>query len=131
MREYEQRFRAKGANLAAIGLGDKTFARLFREETGIQFPLLIDDKRVAYKAVGLRSANLLHIFRTDNKIAQARAKKSGFSQKKLGRDPFQLGGSFVFGPGNIDRFAHISQTFGDNALPETILASVEAVPLPG
>jgi len=27
-----------------------------------------------------------------------------------------LGGSFVFGPGDIDRFVHRSETFGDTAL---------------
>jgi hypothetical protein len=26
----------------AIGLGDMNYARLFREETGIKFPLLVD-----------------------------------------------------------------------------------------
>jgi hypothetical protein len=34
-----------------------------------------------------------------------------------------LGGSFIFGPGNIDVYAHVSQTFGDNASPETLLAA--------
>jgi len=42
----------------------------------------------------------------------------------LGLNPFQLGGSFVFGPGNIDRFAHVSKTFGDNAPPATLLAAL-------
>lgn len=124
MREYEDRFREKGANLAAVGLGDKTYARLFREETGIQFPLLIDEGRVAYKAVGLQSANLLHLIRKDNKVARKRARDAGFVQKGLGKDPFQLGGSFVFGPGNLDRFEHVSETFGDNAQPETLLAAL-------
>jgi hypothetical protein len=128
VRDYEDRFREKGANLAAVGLGDKTYARLFREETGIQFPLLIDEGRVAYKAVGLQSANLLHLIRKENKVARKRARDAGFVQKGLGKDPFQLGGSFVFGPGNLDRFAHVSETFGDNAQPETLLTAVVAVP---
>jgi hypothetical protein len=40
-------------------------------------------------------------------------------------NPFQLGGSFIFGPGNVDRFAHVSKTFGDNAAPETLLAALD------
>jgi hypothetical protein len=43
----------------------------------------------------------------------------------LGQNPFQLGGSFVFGPGNVDRFAHISATFGDNASPATLIAALD------
>jgi hypothetical protein len=42
----------------------------------------------------------------------------------LGKNPFQLGGSFVFGPGNVDYFAHVSETFGDNASPAALLAAV-------
>ena len=48
MREREQAFRDKRATLAAIGLGDRHYARVFREETGITFPLLIDEERRAY-----------------------------------------------------------------------------------
>ena len=66
MREFEAEFKKKGAHLAVVGLGDASYARFFREKTGIQFPLLIDDKREAYKTVGLRHASLLHLLRKDN-----------------------------------------------------------------
>jgi len=98
---------------------------MFREETGIAFPLLIDENREAYRAAGLKSANLLHLLRSENAAARKRARADGHHQHKLGQNPFQLGGSFVFGPGNVDRFAHISQTFGDNA---TVAALLEAIP---
>jgi len=124
LRAHEDTFRAAGARLAAIGLGDRTYARAFREETGIDFPLLIDEQRTAYRAAGLRTASLLHLLRRDNFAARARAKAAGQSQHRLGQNPFQLGGSFVFGPGNVDRFAHVSETFGDNASPEALLAEV-------
>jgi len=124
LREHEQEFRAKGANLAAVGLGDTNYARLFREETGITFPLLIDTERQAYRAVELKKANLLHLLRSDNAAARKRAKAGGFEQKKLGDNPFQLGGSFVFAPGNVDKFIHVSQTFGDNAAMADLLAAI-------
>jgi len=125
LREHETTFREKGARLAAIGLGDVHFARVFREETGITFPLLIDERRQAYRAAGLRKASLLHLLRRDNKRARERAQAAGFRQHRLGKNPFQLGGSLVFGPGNIDRFAHLSKTFGDNATPGTLLAALD------
>lgn len=124
MREYEQQFRQKGAKLVAVGLGDVSYARHFREQTGITFPLLIDDKRQAYGAVELKKANLLHLLRPDNARARKRAKALGVRQHRLGKDPFQLGGSFVFAPGNVDRFAHVSETFGDNAQPMDLLAAL-------
>ena len=124
MRANEQQFRGKGAALAAIGLGDKVYANEFRKETGILFPLLIDEARQAYNAVELKSANLFHLLRSDNAAARKRARAAGHHQHKLGQNPFQLGGSFVFGPGNVDRFAHVSETFGDNASPAALLAAL-------
>ena len=124
LREHEQEFRQKGARLAAISLGDAHYARIFREGTGITFPLLVDAERQAYGAAGLRSGNLLHIFRDENKAARKRANAAGLRQYGLGKNPFQLGGSFVFGPGNVDRFAHLSETFGDNASVAALLAAL-------
>ena len=124
MREHEAELQSKGAKLAAIGLGDARYAALFREETGIKFPLLIDDERQAYHAAGLKTANLFHLLRSDNARARKRAQGGGFRQDKLGQNPFQLGGSFVFAPGNVDRYAHVSKTFGDNAPIEALLAAL-------
>lgn len=124
MRDHQEQIRNKGASLAAIGLGDAFFAREFRQETGITFPLLIDEQREAYRAAELKSASILHLLRTDNAKARARAKAAGHRQHRLGKNPFQLGGSFVFGPGNVDRFVHISETFGDNASTSDLLAAL-------
>jgi hypothetical protein len=128
LREHESEFKAAGAGLASIGLGDRNYARMFQEETGITFPLLIDEQRVAYRAAGLKSANILHILRRDNAAARERAHAGGFSQKKLGKNPFQLGGSFVFAPGNVDVYAHASKTFGDNAAIDELLKAVQPSP---
>lgn len=124
MREFEDEFRKKGARLAAVGLGDFSYAKFFREKTGIKFPLLVDDKREAYKTIGLKHANLLHLLRRDNMKARNRAKAAGHKQHRLGKDPFQLGGSFIFAPGNKDLFVHVSETFGDNASPKDMLAAL-------
>ena len=124
MREHETEFAAAGVQLAAIGLGDRNYARAFREETDIHFPLLIDEERKAYGVAGLKSASLLHLLYRANAAARTRAKAAGHRQHKLGQNPFQLGGSFVFAPGNVDRFAHVSETFGDNAAVSSLLAAV-------
>jgi hypothetical protein len=122
LREREIEFKRAGASLAAIGLGDMRYAGLFREETGITFPLLVDSERTAYKAAELKSGNLLHLFRRENFEARARAKAGGFKQHRLGRNPFQLGASFIFGPGNRDLFMHFNRTFGDDTDPKALIA---------
>ena len=124
MRAHESEFHAAGATLAAIGLGDIHYARRFREDTKITFPLLIDEERLAYKAANLQVANVLHLFRKDNFAARYKAKAASLLQHKVGKNPFQLGGSFVFAPGNKDTFTHVSQTFGDNAAITEVLATL-------
>lgn len=121
MRDHEQQLNDAGASIVAVGLGGRHYAYGFREQTGITFPLLIDKDRQAYQTVGLKSASLLHLARKDNFVARQRAKEGGHRQHRLGKDPLQLGGSFIFAPGDQDLFVHISETFGDNAEVETLL----------
>jgi len=116
--------------VVAIGLGGMDYARHFQRETGIDFPLLIDDALSSYRVLGLKKANILHLLRRDNFAWRQRAKAEGHRQHNLYRDhfqlkdPFQLGGTFVFGPGNVDYFGHISETFGDNAPLEQVIAAL-------
>jgi hypothetical protein len=124
LREHKEEFHQAGASLAAIGLGDLRYASLFREETGITFPLLVDANRTAYRAAALKSGNLFHLLRRDNAAARARARAAGHRQYQLGQNPFQLGASFIFGAGNRDLFAHLNQTFGDDASPASLLAAL-------
>jgi methylphosphotriester-DNA--protein-cysteine methyltransferase len=123
LRAHEDEFRAAGVGLAAIGLGDRSYARGFKDETGIDFPLLVDEQRAAYRAAGLKQASIAHLVYRANFAARKRAREAGHRQHRLGQNPFQLGGSFVFGPGNVDRFAHLSGTFGDNTAPAALLAA--------
>ena len=124
MRAHQAEFEQRGANLAAVGLGDFIFARAFIEQTGITFPLLVDDERKAYEALELKEANIFHLLRKDNMERRKEAKEAGFRQEGIKKNPFQLGGSFVFGPGNVDRFTHVSQTFSDNAPISALLAAL-------
>jgi hypothetical protein len=125
LRDHETEFRARGANLAAVGLGDAAYAKAFREESRITFPLLVDAERAAYRAAELRSATLGHLLRWQNFAAGRRARAAGHRQGKTGANPFQLGGSFVFGPGDVDRYAHVSATFGDTAPVSALLTALD------
>ena len=89
MRAKEQAFRTQRAELAAVGLGDREYARAFRQETGISFPLLVDEKREAYQAMELKSANLFHLLRKDNFEARTRAKVAGHSHGETGPELFK------------------------------------------
>jgi hypothetical protein len=126
LRAHEEEITGAGAAIAAVGLGDRAYASRFREETGIAFPLLVDEERRAYRAAGLRSGSLLHLLRRDNARARKRASAAGHRQRRLGKDPFQLGASFVFAPGDRDLYVHLSETFGDHAPVGELVTAVAA-----
>jgi hypothetical protein len=126
LREHETEFSKLGASLAVVGLSDREHARKFRDETGIAFPLLVDDERRAYGAIDLRQGNIFQLISPANILARKRAKAAGYNQHRMGKDPFQLGGSFVFGPGNVDVYSHVSKTFGENAPAEALLEAIRS-----
>lgn len=98
------------------------FARRFHDEFKVTFPLLVDEDSAVHRAANLKKANIFHLLRPDNAAARKRAKAAGFRQTGVGKDPFQLGGSFVFGPGDDDIYVSISKTFGDNTPVDTLIA---------
>jgi len=74
--------------------------------------------------LGLGSGTVFDILRPFNARARKRARAAGHRQHGLGKNPFQLGGSFLFAPGDVDLIARPSRTFGDNATPEEVLAAL-------
>lgn len=122
MRDHQHEIEAAGAAIASIGLGGREYAVSFRAETGIAFPLLIDEKRAAYRAAGLRMGTLFELLSPFNAAARGRAKREGHRQHRPGKDPLQLGGTFVFAPGDRDLYAHRAKTYGDVATIGELLA---------
>ena len=62
MRDRVDEIRARGAELVVIGNGAAHFAAAFREDQGLDGPLLIDPDLVAYhaRAAGMISKVLYH-----------------------------------------------------------------------
>jgi len=124
LRDLEPELDAKGVRLVVIGLADLERARAFRDEHQIDFPVLVDAERRAYRAAGFTEANLLHIFRRDNFKWRSRAKSGGHCQTKLGANPMQLGGTLVIAPDERVLLEYPSKTFGDTASNELILSAL-------
>jgi hypothetical protein len=126
LRDHQREIEAARAGVAAVGLGGREYAAEFRAETGISFPLLIDETRAASRAAGLRKGTLWELLLPFNAAARARAKREGHRQHKLGKDPFQLGGTFVFAPGDRDLYVHRAKTYGDVAATEDLLQAIRS-----
>jgi NAD(P)-dependent dehydrogenase (short-subunit alcohol dehydrogenase family) len=116
--------RDRGAELVIVGNGSADFARTFREDFGLEGPLLVDPELRAYRAAGLRRGRveLLSPRLAGNAL---RALRSGARQSGVQGDPWQLGGVFVIRPGGELVYRHASREAGDHPDVDEILAALE------
>jgi hypothetical protein len=126
LRGHADEIRSLGASLAAIGTGKPFWARAFRDEAAIDFPLLVDPDLAAYRAAGLQRAGIRAALYPRAVVGMAKALAAGHRQGRTGSEPLQLGGSFVFAPGNRELFAHVSDGFADNAPAVDLVGVVRA-----
>ncbi|MBW2500136.1 MAG: SDR family NAD(P)-dependent oxidoreductase [Deltaproteobacteria bacterium] len=125
MRDPIRQWRERGIEVVIVGNGNASFAEDFRQEFGLEAPLLVDPELVAYRAAGLRRGGSAmaspRLFRN-----AYRALRGGARQTAVQGDPWQLGGVFVIAPGGELRLAHRSREAGDHAGVEEIEAALEA-----
>ncbi len=123
MCDHVGEIRARGAELAIVGNGAPSFAAAFREDQGIDGPLLVDPELRAYRAAGLRRGRveLLSPRLVGNAL---RAFRAGYRQVGVQGDPWQLGGIFVIRPGGALVYRHLSREAGDHPPVDEILAAL-------
>jgi dehydrogenase/reductase SDR family protein 12 len=115
--------RKAGAELVIIGNGGTSFAAAFREDFGLDGPLLVDPELHAYRAAGLRRGRVEAL---SPKLAwsAARALRTGHRQTGVEGDPWQLGGAFVIRPDGGLVFRHVADHAGDHARLDAILEAL-------
>ncbi|MCW8140331.1 MAG: hypothetical protein KIT58_15635 [Planctomycetota bacterium] len=123
MCDHLTEIRAKGAELVVVGNGQPFMARAFREERGLDFPLLVDPGLRAYKAAGLKRG-VLATLNPAAALRAARALAGGFGQGSMQGDPWQQGGAFVIAPPGEVRFAFVSSGAGEHPDPRDLVAAL-------
>lgn len=117
MRDRYEDFRAKDANVAAIGMGLVAMAADFKEKQAIPFTLLVDRDRATHRALELRRGKLLDIVGPKQ---VARGLKAFVTGTGAGRpapeqDVLQLGGALVISAGGDVLYEHVATGSEDNA----------------
>ena len=126
MRDRYEEIEAKGANVAAIGMGLTAMAADFKEKQDIPFPLLVDRHRETHKVFELKRGNLLEVA---GPRQIARGIKSLLTGNKQGRpapnqDVLQLGGALVIAAGGEVLYHHRARGADDNAPADDLLAAL-------
>ncbi len=122
-----EEFEAAGAGLVLIGQATPRHAAHFRRRQKIELPVLADEHRVSYKAIGARKGSANQLI-GPSVVAKGllTTAKTGIVQGRTIGSPSQLGGAVVIGPGNHVLFEHTAKDASDNATPEQLLEAVRA-----
>jgi peroxiredoxin len=116
-----------GAEVVAVGTGDRRYAQRFVTDEDVPFPVLVDDGARAANAAAVKKVNFATLLLDPRSFRGARqAHRDGFRVKKSGKRVNQLGATFVLGPGSTVRYAHVDVHTADHAPPADVLAALPA-----
>ena len=116
-------FERLGAQAVVIGHSSLRYAKAFVEDTKIELPVYVDEKRVIYKALEFKRPFFAFLTPKVFKRA-AEARKEGFTQPGVYGDAFQLGGVVLLMPDGSMPYKHSSQFPGDHPKLEDLKAEV-------
>jgi hypothetical protein len=91
--------------LTLVGMGTPAHARAFKEETGVDFPILLSRDKAAYEAMDLKRGTNRDVFSPAALRASLRRARH-LPLRAPEQDWHQLGGTFVVAPGGEIVFAH-------------------------
>jgi len=116
-------FAKLGVQPVVIGHSSLRYAKAFVDETQIDLPVFVDEKRVVYKALEFKRPFLAFLTPKVLKRA-AEARRNGFSQPGVHGDAFQLGGVLLLMPDGSMPYKYSSQFAGDHPKLEDLKAEV-------
>ncbi len=120
-----ERIHAAGAELVVVGSGKPHFVQGFRELTRFDGPIYCDPELKSYAAAGLhRSA--WRLVTPKSAVYALRAMSRGAFQGRTQGDALQQGGVMVILPPDRVVYQHTSETAGDNAPAEEVVAALES-----
>lgn len=120
---YEE-FTAKGATVAAIGMGLPGMAEDFREKQGIGFPLLVDHTKETYRALEMKKGNLWDVMGPQNWMRYTKGILSGHGVDRPKQDPLQMGGVIVVDTDGAVVYEFRAGASSDNPPIEDLLAAL-------
>jgi len=125
LRERYDDIRARGADVVAIGTGDRRYAAGFVTDEHVPFTVLVDDDAKAARAAAVPKVNFFKlVFNPKSWPGSRRARRAGHRIHRAGKRVTQLGATFVVGPGDAVRYEHIDEHSADHAPLDEVLGAL-------
>ena len=124
MRERHDEIASLGADIVAIGTGDRRYAEAFVRDERIPFLVLVDDDAVAARASSLRTLDWFRLMHPRTWKATRETSKRGYHVHKSGKRVRQIGATFVIGAGDRVRYEHLDADSTDHAPIADVVAAL-------
>jgi peroxiredoxin len=125
LRDTYDEITSRGAEVVAVGTGDRRYAEAFVQDERIPFPVLVDDAAAAANAAAVKKVNFATLLFDPRSVGGARrAHRAGYRVRKSGKRVNQLGATFVLGPGPHVRYEHVDAHTADHAPISDVLAAL-------
>lgn len=113
-----------GVRVAVVTFESPVMARLYVEETGVEWTFLIDQERSLYRAYGMERGQWRKILGPSSWLIYAKLMWQGRRVKRSTGDVTQLGGDVLIDPDGIVRLHHVGSGPADRPSVEEILACI-------
>jgi len=125
LRERYDEIQGRGADVVAIGTGDRRYAAAFVKDEHVPFTVLVDDDAEAARLAAVPKVGFLKlVFNPKSWPGSKRARRAGHRIHKAGKRVTQLGATFVVGPGDELRYEHVDEHSADHAALDDVLAAL-------
>lgn len=115
-----------GVAVAVVTFEAGFLARQYAEESGLVWPLLVDEKRELYRGYGMLTASFWDIWGVKTWLAYAKAMIAGQKLHRSEGDISQRGGDVLIDPSGIIRLHHVGEGPADRPSVGQLLATIRA-----
>lgn len=125
MRLQERKLEQLGVRVAVVTFDHSPLAKNYVKQTGLSWPLLLDEERKLYAAYGLERLDAWSIYGPASVWHYLQLIFRGRKIAKPGRDYRQAGGNVIVDPNGLIRFHHVSTSPHDRPAVEELLGVVK------
>lgn len=124
MRERQADLEALDVRVAVVTFDKPFLCRAYIEETGLEWPMIIDETRGLYEAYGMLRASFMDVWGPASWLAYLRELRKGQGLKRAGADVMQRGGDVLIDPGGVIRLHHVGKGPADRPDVDALLQAI-------
>ena len=128
MQQDERTFQQLDTRIVVVTFERGPLARAYAEDTGLAWPILVDETRALYRAYGMLRGTWWHVWGPRTWWAYTKELFRGRAPRAadLDSDTSQLGGDVLVDPSGTVRFLHVGSGPADRPAVATLVAARRA-----